>query len=118
MKFEIENEQLNSSRYSRWCKCFGEKSEMDDNWVGAKHQHLKSALTLFAQDGESRHLLYANTDIDREDETNEIMNFVNYWTDVKGIIEQTLVFDSKLTTYDILEELDAKDIKFITLMNI
>lgn len=94
---------------------YGEKSEMDDNWVGAKHQRLKSALTLFAQDGESRHLLYANTDIDREDESNEIVNFVNYWTDVKGIIEQTLVFDSKLTTYDILEDLDTKKIKFITL---
>jgi len=94
---------------------YGEKSEMDDNWVGAKHQRLKSALTLFAQDGESRHLLYANTDIDREDESNEIVNFVNYWTDVKGIIEQTLVFDSKLTTYDILEDLDTRDIKFITL---
>ena len=94
---------------------YGEKSKMDDNWVGARHQHLKSALTLFAQDGESRHLLYANTDIDRKDESNEIVNFVNYWTNVKGIIEQTLVFDSKLTTYEILEELDTKDIKFITL---
>ena len=94
---------------------YGEKSEMDDNWVGAKHQRLKSALALFAQDGESRHLLYANTDIDREDESNEIVNFVNYWTDVKGIIEQTLVFDSKLTTYDILEDLDTRKIKFITL---
>ena len=94
---------------------YGEKSEMDDNWVGAKHQRLKSAMTLFAQDGESRHLLYANTDIEREDEPNEIVNFVNYWTDVKGIIEQTLVFDSKLTTYEILEELDTKNIKFITL---
>jgi transposase len=94
---------------------YGEKSEMDDNWVGAKHQRLKSALTLFAQDGESRHLLYANTDIDREDESNDIVNFVNYWTDVKGIIEQTLVFDSKLTTYDILEDLDTRNIKFITL---
>lgn len=94
---------------------YGEKSEMDENWVGAKHQRLKSALTLFAQDGESRHLLYANTDIDREDESNEIVNFVNYWTDIKGIIEQTLVFDSKLTTYDILEDLDTRKIKFITL---
>ncbi|MCD4678113.1 MAG: hypothetical protein K8S18_19290 [Desulfobacula sp.] len=47
-----------------------------------------------------------------------IVKFVNYWTDVKGIIEQILVFYSKLTTYDILEELDAKDIKFIILMNI
>jgi transposase len=94
---------------------YGEKSEMEDNWVGAKHQRLKSALTLFAQDGESRHLLYANTDIDRIDESNEIVNFVNYWTNVKGIIEQTLVFDSKLTTYDILEDLDTRNIKFITL---
>jgi len=25
---------------------YGEKSEMGDNWVGAKHQRLKSALTL------------------------------------------------------------------------
>src|SRR4030065_720142 len=94
---------------------YGEKSEMDENWVGAKHQRLKSALTLFAQDGESRHLLYANADIDRVDESNEIVNFVNYWTDVKGIIEQKLVFDSKLTTYDILEDLDTREIKFITL---
>jgi hypothetical protein len=94
---------------------YGEKSEMNENWVGARHQRLKSALTLFAQDGESRHLLYANSDIDREDEPNEIVNFVNYWIDVKGIIEQTLVFDSKLTKYDVLEELDTDGIKFITL---
>lgn len=94
---------------------YGEKSEMDDNWVGAKHQRLKSALTLFAQDGESRHLLYANTEIERANESNEIVNFVDYWTDVKGIIEQTLVFDSKLTTYDVLEDLDSRSIRFITL---
>ena len=95
---------------------YGEKSKMDTNWVGSKHQRLKSAQTLFAQDGDSRHLLYANTDIDRADEPKEIMNFVNYWTDVKGIIEQTLVFDSKLTTYQVLEELnDDPKINFITL---
>jgi len=94
---------------------YGEKSQMDTNWVGAKHQRLKSDLTFFAQDGESRHLIYTNTDIPREDEPKEILNFVNYWTDVKGIIDQTLVFDSKLTTYDILEEMNEKKIKFITL---
>lgn len=94
---------------------YGEKSEMNENWVGARHQRLKSALTFFAQDGESRHILYANSDIDREDEPNEIVNFVEYWLDVKGIIEQTLVFDSKLTKYDVLEDLDTDGIKFITL---
>ena len=94
---------------------YGEKSKLDNNWVGARHQSMKSALTLFAQDGESRHLLYANTDIDKEDASNEIINFVDYWVRVRGIIDQTLVFDSRLTTYDVLEELDSLDIKFITL---
>jgi len=94
---------------------YGEKSKMDTNWVGSKHQRLKSDLTLFAQDGDSRHLIYTNTDIDRENESKEILNFVDYWTDVKGIIDQTLVFDSKLTTYDVLEEMNKMKIKFITL---
>lgn len=94
---------------------YGERSKMDKNWVGSKHQSMKSALTLFAQDGDSRHLLYANTDIEKDEASVEIMNFVDHWTEVKGIIEQTLVFDSKLTTYPILEELDRIPIKFITL---
>lgn len=76
---------------------------------------MKSAQTFLAQDGESRMLIYENTDIKRKDSANEIMNFVDYWLCVKGIIDQTLVFDSKLTTYEKLEELDGKDIKFITL---
>jgi transposase len=67
---------------------YGEKSQMGNKWVGAKHQRLKSALTLFAQDGESRHVVYANADIDSEDEPNVIINFVDYWVDVKGVIEQ------------------------------
>lgn len=94
---------------------YGEKSSMDNNWVGSKHQSMKSALTFFAQDGDSKMLIYENTDIKREDAPNEIINFVNYWLRIKGIIDQTLVFDSKLTTYEKLEELDGDNIKFITL---
>lgn len=94
---------------------YGEKSKMEKNWVGSKHQLMKSASTFLAQDGESRMLIYENTDIKKENASDEIMNFVNYWLKVKGIINQTLVFDSKLTTYEKLEELDRVDIKFITL---
>lgn len=94
---------------------YGEKSIMENNWVGSKHQSMKSASVFFAQDGESRMLLYENADISHEDASNEIMNFVNYWMRIKGIIDQTLVFDSKLTTYEKLEELDGIDVKFITL---
>lgn len=94
---------------------YGEQSQLDENWVGSKHQSMKSASTFLAQDGESKMLIYENTNIDKKGAPNEILNFVKYWLRVKGIIKQTLVFDSKLTTYGILEQLDHDKIKFITL---
>ena len=94
---------------------YGEMSMMDENWSGAKHQRLKSALTLFAQDGESRMLLYEDADIKNDEASGAIMDFVDHWLCVRGIIDQTLVFDSKLTKYEKLEELDSMGVKFITL---
>jgi hypothetical protein len=40
---------------------------------------------------------------------------VDYLKDIKGVIKETLVFDSRLTTYQVLNELDKAEIKFITL---
>jgi len=94
---------------------YGEKSMLEKNWVGSKHQSMKSAQTFLAQDGESRMLLYENSNIDRADAPDEIIKFTNYWLRVRGILNQTLVFDSKLTTYGHLEKMANDDIKFITL---
>lgn len=94
---------------------YGELSRMDKNWVGAKHQSLKSALALFAQDGQSKMLIYEDADIRKGESAGAIMGFVDHWQRVRGIIDQTLVFDSKLTTYPRLEELDTLGVKFITL---
>jgi hypothetical protein len=88
---------------------------MEKLWCGARGKALKGANTFFAQDGGSDLLLYANSDIKRKESSKEIKKFVNYWFDVKGIAGQTLVFDSKLTRYDMLYELDRADVKFITL---
>ena len=94
---------------------YGELSMMEENWSGAKHQRLKSALTLFAQDGESRMLLYEDADIKNDEASGAIMGFVDHWLRVRGVIDQTLVFDSKLTDYKHLEELDSMGVRFITL---
>ena len=94
---------------------YGELSRMDKNWVGAKHQRMKSALTFFAQDGESRMLLYEDADIRTSEASGAVMDFVDHWIRLRGIVDRTLVFDSKLTDYKRLEELDALGIKFITL---
>lgn len=94
---------------------FGEQSEMEKVWCGARNKAMKGANTFFAQDAETNVLMYANADVLRKDGSEEILNFVNYWRDIKGVIHETLVFDSRLTTYKILAQLDEANVKFITL---
>lgn len=94
---------------------FGSESEMEKVWCGARGKALKGANTFFAQDGASNSLMYVNADIKRSESSLEIRKFVDYWLDIKGVVDETLVFDSKLTRYDVLYELDEAGIKFITL---
>jgi transposase len=94
---------------------FGDESEMEKVWCGTRGKALKGANTFFAQDGESDALIYTRADIKRADSSEEVKRFVDYWVKLKGIVNETLVFDSKLTRYDILYELDKDNIKFITL---
>ena len=94
---------------------FGDESEMERVWCGARGKALKGANAFFAQDGESDTLLYSSVDITRGEASEEIKRFIDYWGQIKGIVNETLVFDSKLTRYDILYEIDTDGIKFITL---
>lgn len=94
---------------------FGDESQMERVWCGSRGKSMKGVNTFFAQDSETDALLYTRADIKRSESSEEIKNFVDYWLDLKGVVDQTLVFDSKLTRYDILYELDGQDVKFITL---
>ena len=94
---------------------FGEQSKMEKVWCGARNKALKAANTFFAQDAETNALLYANADVLRKNGAQEVLHFVEYFTDIKGVVDETLVFDSRLTTYGVLGQLDQADVKFITL---
>ena len=94
---------------------FGERSEMEKVWCGARNKAMKGANTFFAQDAETNALLYANADVLRKNASNEILRFVEHLQGVKGVVDETLVFDSRLTNYKVLGELDEAGIKFITL---
>jgi len=94
---------------------FGEASEMEKVWCGSRNKALKGANTFFAQDAETNAILYGNADVLRRDGANEIVRFVEYLRDIKGMVGETLVFDSRLTRYKVLNELDDAGVKFITL---
>lgn len=94
---------------------FGDASQMEKVWCGARNKAMKGANTFFAQDAETNVLLYANADVLRKDGSDEILRFVDYLKDIKGVVDETLVFDSRLTTYKVLDQLDKAGVKFITL---
>lgn len=94
---------------------YGNESQMEKVWVGAKHQALKGANTLLAQDASSNVIMYTKADVLRKDEANEILKFVQFWKDICKDIQETLVFDCKLTSYQVLDQLSNDNIKFITL---
>lgn len=84
-------------------------------WCGSKGKSLRGANTLIAQNGSTDLIIYTKADILRKKETEEILNFVEYWKKIKGDVEDILVFDCKLTKYSVLEKLNSDGIKFITL---
>lgn len=94
---------------------YGEMSEMEKVWVGAKHKTMKGADTVIAQDAASDMILYTRADILRKEESEEVLKFVDYWKKITGNVTQTLVFDCKFTKYKVLDTLDNDGVKFITL---
>jgi hypothetical protein len=95
---------------------YGEESILEEHWSGARSRRVKGALTLIAQDCDSKCQIYVDSDILKSEADDQILEFVKFWRSIRGPrFRQTLVFDSKLTTYENLKVLDADGVKFITL---
>lgn len=94
---------------------YGEESELEKHWAGARHKVMKGALTLFAQDAETKLLIYNEADIQRAEADDKVTDFLSFWRKVWRGVQPTLIFDSRFTSYAKLSELNEMDVKFITL---
>jgi hypothetical protein len=94
---------------------FGEHPLVESHYLSKRSRRQPSILTFLAQDPESQVFCYANADIRKGEEADEIFRFITFWKRQYGKPPQQLVFDSKLTTYRGLDRLDAAGVTFITL---
>ena len=94
---------------------FGEQSELEKHWAGARNKRMKGALCLFAQDAASKLMLYTACDIKRNESDDQVLSFLSYWKGIERGLLPTFIFDSKFTTYPKLSELNSQKIKFVTL---
>src|SRR5258705_8769369 len=94
---------------------FGEHPLVESHYLAKRSRRQPSVLTFLAQDADSQVFCYANADIRKGEEADEIFRFIKFWKRQYGRVPQHLVFDSKLTTYSGLDRLDAAGITFMTL---
>jgi hypothetical protein len=93
----------------------GDDALVEKHYVSKRSRRQKGMLAFLAQDADTRVFCYANAELRKQEQNDEILRFVEYWKARTGHLPAELVFDSKLTTYANLNRLNELGIAFITL---
>lgn len=93
----------------------GDEAVLENHYIPCRGQACPSVQTFFAQEHEKQVFCYANANLTRDEQTKEVLRFVDYWHDLTGQNPEWLYFDSKLTTYAELSELNSRDVFFVTI---
>src|SRR5713101_3882073 len=93
----------------------GEDALVQKHYVSKRSRRQKGILAFLAQDADKRVFCYANGQVRKEDQNDEILRFVEFWKERTGHLPEELIFDSRLTTYANLSRLNQLGIEFMTL---
>jgi len=93
----------------------GEDALVEKHYVSKRSRRQKGILAFLAQDATTRVFCYANANLRKDTQNDEILRFIEFWKERTGRLPEELIFDSKLTTYKNLNKLNQWDIHFITL---
>jgi transposase len=93
----------------------GENALVEKHYVSKRSRRQKGILAFLAQDAGAHVFCYANGQLRKDQQNDEILQFVKFWKERTGHLPEELIFDSKLTTYANLNRLNQQNIDFITL---
>jgi hypothetical protein len=114
-----------SERHLPWGKSFdldfhtipfhGEDELVEKHYVPKRSRRQKGILAFLARDAERHVFCYANANLRKEQQNDEILQFVEFWKQRTGRAPEELIFDSRLTTHANLHRLNQEGVRFITL---
>jgi hypothetical protein len=93
----------------------GDDALVEKHYVSKRSRRQKGMLAFLAQDADTRVFCYANGELRKGEQNDEILRFIDYWKQRTGRLPEELIFDSKLTTYANLSKVNRMGIQFITL---
>ncbi|MEA2103986.1 MAG: transposase [Candidatus Cloacimonadota bacterium] len=93
---------------------WGDESVLEKHWSNTRHIGLKSILAMLVQDQHERNIVYTDSEIKNNSQSDAILEFIDFYKESNKKIN-CLIFDSKFTTYKNLSKINVDKIKFITL---
>jgi transposase len=93
----------------------GEDALVEKHYISKRSRRQKGILAFLVRDATANVLCYADADLSKEDQHDAVLNFARFWKRRTGHYPKELIFDSRLTTYSRLNELNRLHIPFVTL---
>jgi len=97
---------------------WGDDSHLENNWSGKRGKALGSMLAVLAHDPDSGLIDYGSADVLHKAESAVVLEFLDFYREGNKKKDNKLryiVFDSRFTNYENLQNLDNDKIKFITI---
>ncbi len=96
---------------------WGDAEHLENNWSGKRGKALASMLAILAHDPDSGIIEYGDTNVMHKNESEVVIEFLDFYRKSSDKVDDLkyLVFDSKFTNYEKLNELNKKRISFVTI---
>src|SRR5205807_2440583 len=88
---------------------------LEKHYISSRSRSQTGVLVFLARDAQARVMCYAHAGVPKADKAAEVLRFAEFWRQRTGRQPAELVFDSQLTTYEHLHQLNQRGISFLTL---
>jgi hypothetical protein len=92
-----------------------QEEPLEKHYISSRSRAQQGVLVFLARDATARVLCYAHAGIPKDQKAAEVLRFADFWQERTGSLPRELVFDSQLTTYHHLHQLNQRGIGFLTL---
>ena len=83
-----------------------QEEPLEKHYLSSRSRSQQSVLVFLARDASARVLCYAHAGVAKDQKAAEVLRFADFWQERTGQPPAELVFDSQLTTYEQLHQLN------------
>jgi hypothetical protein len=94
---------------------YAQEEPLEKHYISSRSRSQQGVQVFLARDATARVMCYAHAGVPKDQKAAEVVRFADFWQQRTGKPPTELVFDSQLTTYEYLDQLNQRGIHFLTL---